>query len=119
MKYVGLAYSDQGKMESLSEDELKAIGDACRPYDEEFKKSGRVLVNEGLDWATTSLLPKRGAVAITDGPFVETKEQVGGIFIIEARDLNEAIQIASLHPAAHIGEQLGWGIELKPLMAQE
>lgn len=115
MKYLGLAYGDQGKMGALSTEELKSIGDACKPYNEEFKKTGRVVVDEGLDWATTSLVPRKGTVAVTDGPFVETKEQVGGVFIIEARDLNEAIQVASLHPAAHLGEQLGWGIELRPL----
>ena len=52
---------------------------------------------------------------VSDGPFVETKERVGGLFLIEARDLNDAIRVASLHPAAHLGEQLGWGIEIRPI----
>ena len=52
---------------------------------------------------------------MTDGPFAETKEQVGGFFIIEARDLNEAIRVASKHPAALLGEQVGWGIEVRPI----
>jgi hypothetical protein len=56
---------------------------------------------------------------VTDGPFVETKEQVGGFFIIEARDLNEAIRVASKHPAANIGEQAGWAIEVRPIEMYE
>jgi hypothetical protein len=52
---------------------------------------------------------------VTDGPYAATKEVVGGLVLIEARDLNEAIQVASLHPAARMGEELGWGIELRPI----
>jgi hypothetical protein len=52
---------------------------------------------------------------MTDGPFAETKEQVGGFFMIEAKDMDEAMSIASKHPAAHLGEQVGWGIEVRPL----
>ena len=56
---------------------------------------------------------------ITDGPFIETKEQVGGFFIIEARDLDEAIRVASNHPAANIGEQVGWAVEVRPIEGYE
>jgi hypothetical protein len=59
--------------------------------------------------------PRNGRVSITDGPFAETKEQVGGFFIVEAKDLNEAIRVASMHPAAHLGEQVGWGVEVRPI----
>jgi hypothetical protein len=52
---------------------------------------------------------------VTDGPFTETKEQVGAFFLIEAQDLNEATRVASHHPAAHLGEQVGWGIEVRPI----
>ena len=62
-----------------------------------------------------NIRPRNAKVVITDGPFVETREKVGGLFIIEARDLNEAIRIASLHPAAHLGEDLGWAIEVRPI----
>jgi hypothetical protein len=54
-----------------------------------------------------------------DGPFLETKEQVGGVFLIEAKDLAEAVAMASKHPAAHLGEGLGWGIELRPVAVFE
>jgi len=63
--------------------------------------------------------PRNGKPSITDGPFIETKEQVGGFFIIEARDLNEAIRVAWKHPAANLGEQVGWGIEVRPIERYE
>jgi hypothetical protein len=59
--------------------------------------------------------PEQGKAAVTDGPFAETKEQIGAFFIIEARDLNEAMEIASLHPAARLGGNVGWGIEVRPI----
>jgi hypothetical protein len=62
-----------------------------------------------------SLRPHNGAVTVTDGPYAETKEQLGSFFVIEAHDLNEAIQIASLHPAARLHEHLGWGVEIRPI----
>ena len=52
---------------------------------------------------------------VTDGPFAETKEQIGAFFIIEARDLDEAAEVASLHPAARLGENVGWAIEVRPI----
>jgi len=115
MKYLCLAYGDRAKMEALSKDEMDAIGRECQPHMEELHKSGHVISDEGLRWETMSIRPRNGKVSVTDGPFVETKEQVGGVFIIEARDLNEAILVASKHPAAHVGEQLGWGIEVRPI----
>jgi hypothetical protein len=117
MKYLCLAYYDVTKFEGLTEDDMAEIGRACRPHDQELKQTGRVLLQASLDspQATTVLRPRNGKVSITDGPYVETKEQVGGFFLIEARDLNEAIQIASKHPAALMNEHLGWGIEVRPL----
>jgi hypothetical protein len=58
-----------------------------------------------------------GKISTTDGPFVETKEQVGSFFIVEAENFEEAVRIASLHPAANVGEALGWGIEVRPIEA--
>jgi len=114
MKYICLAYGDRSKMEALSKGEMDAIFRECQPHAEELHKSGNVILDEGLQWETTSIRPRGGKISVTDGPFVETKEQVGGVFIIEARDLNEAILVASRHPAAHVGEHLGWGIEVRP-----
>ncbi len=115
MKYLCLAYGEQKKMDGLTRDEMGALMKACQPHMEELKKSGQLILDEGLNWTSTTLRPRNGKLTITDGPFVETKEQVGGVFIIEARDLNEAIRVASKHPAAHLGENLGWGIEIRPI----
>ncbi|HVO37419.1 MAG TPA: YciI family protein [Spirochaetia bacterium] len=115
MKYLCLAYGDPQKMKALSKGEMDAILRECQPHMEELHKSGHVISDDGLNWETTTIRPRNGAVSVTDGPFTESKEQVGGLFIIEARDLNEAILVASKHPAAHIGEHLGWGIEVRPI----
>jgi hypothetical protein len=115
MKYLCLAYGDRKKMEALSEGEFDALVGRCRVHDEDLRTSGHLILVESLDWATSTVRPRNGKVVVTDGPFVETKEQVGGLFILEARDLNEAIRVASLHPAAHLGEHLGWGIEVRPI----
>ena len=64
---------------------------------------------------SVSLRPRNGKVTVTDGPYAETKEQLGSYFLIEARDLNEAIQVASKHPAARLNEHLGWGVEVRPI----
>src|SRR5262245_18361736 len=102
-------------MEALTKSEFEALVAKCRVHDEELRKSGHLVQADSLEWDVTSLRAKNGTTVVTDGPFVETRETVGGLLVIEARDLNEAIRIASLHPAAHLGEQLGWGIELRPL----
>ena len=118
MKYLCLAYYDDKKFEALSKPELDAIVSQCQPHDEALRASGHLVVSASLrkpKGATTSVRPRSGKVSVTDGPFAETKEQVGGFFIIEARDLNEAIRVASHHPAAHLGERLGWGIEVRPI----
>jgi hypothetical protein len=117
MKYLCLAYYDQKKFDALSKSELDAIAGQCGPHDDALRDSGHLLASGCLRSVGSSIAvrPKNGKVAITDGPFTETKEQVGGFFIIEAQDLNEAIEVASKHPAAHLGEQVGWGIEVRPM----
>jgi hypothetical protein len=117
MKYLCLAYGDPTKMGALSKAEFEALVSRCQVHDEELHKSGHLVMVESLEWATSTVRSRNGKVLVTDGPFVETKEKVGGLFIIEARDLNEAIRVASLHPAAHLGEQMGWGIEVRPIAA--
>jgi hypothetical protein len=117
MKYLLLAYGDEKKMDALSGKDLAAIGAECRPYDDELRKSGRVVAMGSLapTRMTTTIRTRNGRLLTTDGPFVETRETLGGFLIIEARDLNEAIRIASRHPAALLNERLGWVIELRPL----
>ena len=117
MRYLCLAYYDEKKFEALSEAELDAIVRECPPHDAALRSSGHLIAigSLGSARASTSLRPKSGRISITDGPFAETKEQVGGFFIIEARDLEEAIRVASKHPAAHLGERVGWGVEVRPI----
>ncbi|MBY0274544.1 YciI family protein [Candidatus Binatia bacterium] len=117
MKYLCLAYYDEKKFETLTEADMAAIGRDCRPHDEELQRSGHLLEVASLAATkdSVSLRPRGGKVTVTDGPYAETKEQLGSFFLIEARDLNEAIQVASLHPAARLNEQLGWGIEIRPI----
>jgi len=121
MKYLCLAYYDVKAFEALSGPELDAIVSRCPPHDEALRRSGHLLAQAslGLPRASTTIRPRGGKPAVTDGPFAETKEQVGGFFIIEARDLNEAIRVASKHPAANIGEQVGWAVEVRPMEGYE
>jgi hypothetical protein len=116
VKYLLLAYGQEAAWDALSEREQSAVGAECRPYDEELRRSGRVVALGSLapTRMTTAIRTRNGRLLTTDGPFVETKEQLGGFLIIEARDLNEAIRVASRHPAALLNERLGWVAELRP-----
>ena len=121
MKYLCLAYYDEKAFDALPKRDLDAIVSKCPPYDEALRRSGQLVVQASLgpSRATTTVRPRNGKPTVTDGPFVETKEQVGGFFIIEARDLNDAIRVASKHPAANLGEQVGWAIEVRAIDGYE
>lgn len=113
MKYLCLAYGDEEKFNAMTKGELDDLIRRCGIYDQELQKSGHLISGTSLGWGATTLRLRNGKLSITDGPFAATKEVVGGLVMIEARDLNEAIQVASLHPAARMGEELGWGIEVR------
>src|SRR6266480_849274 len=117
MKFLCLAYDDEKKFDALPKDEVGALVRNCRAHDEALHQSGRLIAvaSLGPTRATKSVRPKQGKAWVTDGPFAETKEQIGAFFIIEARDLDEATEVASLHPAAHLGEHVGWGIEVRAI----
>lgn len=115
MKYLCLAYGDPRKMEHLTKEQLAALFERCKAFDAELKATGQYLEGKSLDWDTVTLRPSGGKTIVSDGPFVETKEKVGGLIVIEARDLNDAIRVASLHPAARMGEEFGWAIEIRPI----
>ena len=117
MKYLCLAYYDEKKFDTLTKEDLQKIGRDVKPYDEALKGTGALVLGASLGSArgSKSIRPRSGKVTVTDGPFAETKEQVGGLFIIEANDLDEAVRIASKHPAANLNENLGWGIEVRPI----
>jgi hypothetical protein len=105
MKYICLGYYDKEKHEAMTEGEQKAMFDACFAYDEHLRANGHWAGGEALQPAETAmtLAWKSGKVATTDGPYVETKEQLGGILVLEARDMNHAVQLISQHPALKFG----------------
>jgi len=115
MKYLCLAYGDPRKMENLSKEQLAALFERCQAFDAELKATGQYLEGKSLEWDTVTLRPSGAKTIVSDGPFVETKEKVGGLIVIEARDLNDAIRVASLHPAARMGEEYGWAVEIRPI----
>lgn len=117
MKYLGLAYFTPEKFAAMSPDEVKALVSQCPALDEKMRATGKVLVSASLGdldgWRT--LLPSDGKTRVIDGPYTESKEVVGGLFIIEADSHDEALRIASMHPAATLGEACGWAVELIPV----
>lgn len=114
MKYLCLLYGNQQKMSKLTKEEFAALAERCQRHDAELHRSGAVRMVETLEWDVTTVRARGGKPTVTDGPFVETRDVVASLLVIEARDLNDAIRIASLHPAANMGEELGWGIEIRP-----
>jgi hypothetical protein len=117
MRYLCLAYYDEQKFQSLTPSDLEAIRRRCEPHDAALRESGHLVLSARLQPPSASAVvrPRNGRPSITDGPFAETKEQVGGLFVIDAKDLNEALLVASKHPAALMNEQLGWGIEVRAI----
>ncbi|HEY6328955.1 MAG TPA: YciI family protein [Blastocatellia bacterium] len=105
MKYICLGYYDKGKFEALTETERNTMIDACYEYEDHLRANGQSGAGEALQGTETALTLywKNGKVATTDGPYAETKEQLGGIGIIEARDMNHAVQIMEQHPALKYG----------------
>jgi hypothetical protein len=105
MKFVCLGYIEPGKLESMSENERNAAVDACFGYDDLLRESGHFAGGEGLQppGSAVTLRHRGGKVSVTDGPYAETKEQLGGILILEARDLNHAIDLMSKHPGVRMG----------------
>jgi hypothetical protein len=120
MKYLCLGYYDAEKFDTLSDSEQAAIASECQRYDEALRKSGHLVAVASLQHRTAATLrPGNGRTSVLDGPFTESKELIGSYFIIEAKDMNEAIRVASLHPAANWGEHLGFAVEVRPIEMME
>lgn len=117
LKYLCIGYSDKAKMNALSKEELDSIMSKCGTIIQKLYRNRQFVLDAGLDTASPGKTVRTvgGRLSITDGPFVETKEQLGTVFIVEAEDLSEAAEIASLHPTAQFGEELGWAIEIHPI----
>jgi hypothetical protein len=105
MKYLCLVYMDERRLEEIDDNECMACGDALRA-------SGQMIGGEALQsvQTATTVRVRNGRVSVTDGPFAETKEQLAGFYMVEAKDLNEAIQIATRIPPARVGS-----IEVRPV----
>ena len=112
MKYMCLGYLDEKKFDAMTEAERNAFMDACFDYDDVLRAKGHFLSGEGLESArtATTVRVKNGKPFVTDGPFIETKEQLGGVLILEAKDLDEAIQLISNHPGIAAA-----GFEIRPI----
>jgi hypothetical protein len=112
MRYVCLGYADEGLWERLSENERNSMMEECFAYDDVLRQNGHFVGGEALQSVrnAATLRYQNGRVVVTDGPYAETKEQLGGILILEAKDLNHAIQLMSQHP----GVRLGGPFEIRP-----
>jgi hypothetical protein len=112
MKYLGIAYEEEQKLNELSEAAWQALRQETLSYVETLRKNGRLIATQALQSATTAstVRIRDGRLSVTDGPFAETKEQIGGFFLFEASDLQEAIGIAAKWPSARIGS-----IEVRPI----
>ena len=113
MKYLCLIYEDESRFTQVPKAEMDQIMSEYRAFGESIRNSGNHVAGHQLqttDTATTVRV-RNGKVSTTDGPFAETKEQLGGFYLIEAKDLNEAVQIGSRIPSARFGS-----IEVRPLV---
>jgi hypothetical protein len=113
MKYLCLIYDEEKKMRSMSKAEGDAIMGEYFAFTEGIKKSGHYLGGNALQpvQTATTVRVRNGKVSTTDGPFAETQEQLGGYYLIEAKDLNDALQVAQKIPSSRIGS-----IEVRPIM---
>ena len=113
MKYICLGYYDKGKFEAMTESERNAMFDSCFAYDDHLRANGHWAGGEGIQGPENALTLgcRNGKVATTDGPYAETKEQLGGILILEARDMNQAVELMSQHPSLRYGST--W--EIRPV----
>jgi len=105
MKYLCLVYLDEKRLDELPDED-------CVDFDSGIRKSGQCLASEALQsvQTATTVRIRNGKLSVTDGPFAETKEQLAGFYLVDAKDLNEAIQLASKIPPARVGS-----IEVRPV----
>jgi hypothetical protein len=113
MRYLCLIYDDEKKVATMPENESNAFMGEYFAFTDGIKASGHYLAGEALQpvETATTVRVRNGKVGTTDGPFAETKEQLGGFYLIQAKDLNEAIQVAAKIPSAKSGS-----VEVRPIM---
>jgi hypothetical protein len=112
MKYLCMVFYDEKNLNALSAAELQALDDESLAYDETLRKGGHLIAAQALAsvQAATTVRLRNGRASVTDGPFAETNEQIGGFILIEAQDLNQAIQLAGKIPPIRLG-----GVEVRPI----
>lgn len=117
MKYLCLGYYNQEKMDAHPKAEVDEIMSGCQPHMDKLYNTGQVKMDAGVTGEVTCLQRSNGKVVVTDGPFMETKEMIGSALIVEAENLEEAIEVAKLHPSLHLAEadQFGWRMEIRPI----
>jgi hypothetical protein len=105
MRFICLGYADESQWNGMSEEERDSFVEECLAYDDELRRGGHFVGGEALQeaGAGVTLRFRQGKVHVTDGPFAETKEHLGGILVLEARDLNHAIALMSKHPGVRFG----------------
>ena len=113
MKYLCLIYDEESQLNAMSKSESDAFMGEYFTFTDGIAKSGQLRAGEALQpvHTATTVRVRNGRLTTTDGPFAETKEQLGGFYLVEANDLNDAIQIASRIPSARIGS-----VEVRPVM---
>ena len=113
MKYLCLIYDEEKKLSGMSKSDGDAMMGEYFAFTEGIKKSGHYLGGNALQpvQTATTVRVRNGKISTTDGPFAETQEQLGGYYLIEAKDLNDAIQVAAKIPSSRIGS-----IEVRPIM---
>jgi hypothetical protein len=121
MKFICLGFLDESNWDEMSASERNSFMERCFAYDDKLRRGGHFLGGEALQTArkAATVRCRGGQVTVTDGPFAETKEQVGGILFLEARDLNHAIQLMSKHPGVRAGgfEIRAADVEINALIA--
>jgi hypothetical protein len=112
MKFLFLIYHEEKVLDTMPAKEMQTLVDSALEYDDEIRRSGHYIVSNALERARTArtIRVRGGKATVTDGPFAETKEQLGGFFLIEAKDMNEACAVAARFPPARIGI-----IEVRPV----
>jgi hypothetical protein len=112
MRFLCLGYIEDNKWDSMSESEQKQMVEECFAYDDVLRKGGHFAGGEALQAASSAVTLRwqNGRVAVTDGPYAETKEQIGGILILEADDMEQAVELMSKHP----GVRWGGPFEIRP-----
>lgn len=112
MKYLCLIYTDEKSLDALSPTQYESVEMECLTYEEELRKNGQLIAVEALQpvAAATTVRVRNGRASVSDGPFAETKEQLAGFYLIEVRDLNDAMRIASRIPPARFGS-----VEVRPV----